>query len=121
MRILIAEDEAIIAQSLSLILEDMGFQVVGPAATNVEALRLINAGGIDRALIDYRLRDGNAVAVGKALIDSGIPFVWMSGFNRDALGELGAPMLQKPFRPVDLAEALVALEPLPDESLPAVS
>lgn len=109
MRILIAEDEAIIAQSLAMMLEEMGYRVAGPVATVAEALRLTAERAMDMALLDYRLRDGTTDAVAAALKQAGIPFLLMSGFDRITLGRLGAPVLQKPFRQEQLATALSAL------------
>lgn len=111
MRILVAEDEAIIAQSLAMMLEELGYQVVGPVATVAEALRLTAGRAMDVALVDYSLRDGTTDDLAAALREGGIPFLLMSGFDRTTLARLGAPILQKPFRQEELATAIAALLP----------
>ena len=71
MRILIVEDEALIAWMLADSLEDAGHEVVGPAATMAEALALCEgAPPPELALLDINLRDGsNGVDVARALLE----------------------------------------------------
>ena len=71
MRILIVEDEALIAWMLADSLEDAGHEVVGPAATMAEALALCEAAAPpELAVLDINLRDGsNGVDVARALLD----------------------------------------------------
>ena len=70
MRILIVEDEALIAMVLADSLEDGGHEVVGPAATMAEALALCEAAPPELAVLDVNLRDGsNGVDVARALLE----------------------------------------------------
>ncbi|MBV1798570.1 response regulator [Siccirubricoccus sp. G192] len=69
MRILIVEDEALIAMLLTESLESAGHQVMGPAATATEALALCEAARPDLALLDINLRDGSSgLDVARALL-----------------------------------------------------
>lgn len=70
MRILVAEDEALIALELAESLEQDGYEVVGPAATVAEALALCEATGPpELALVDIDLRDGSSgVVLARALL-----------------------------------------------------
>jgi len=108
LKILIAEDEAIIALSLSSMMTDMGHGVVGPFPTVRQAIRALADAVVDVALIDYRLADGTAERLVAALQDQRIPFIWMSGFDRAGFAQDGAPVLGKPFRPEDLEAAILA-------------
>jgi len=97
-RVLIVEDDYLIAEGLSHTIADCGFTVVGPVDTADRAVRLINREPPDGVLLDVRLREGSAVEVAKVLRKRGIPFIVMSGYPRDTLPpELEkAPFIAKP-------------------------
>ncbi len=87
MRILIVEDEALIAWMLADSLEDAGHEVVGPAATMAEALALCEgAPPPELALLDINLRDGsNGVDVARALLSRwGVLSIFASGQMMEA-------------------------------------
>ena len=70
MRVLIVEDEVLIAWMLADSLEGAGHEVVGPAATMAEALALCEAAPPELAVLDVNLRDGsNGVDVARALLE----------------------------------------------------
>lgn len=98
-RILIVDDEPVLAFSLAATLEQAGFEVVGPAASVAQSLALIEGEGCDAAILDFVLRDGNAAPVAAALRSLGKPFVVLSG-EAKGLGEefAGVPVLAKPVR-----------------------
>jgi DNA-binding NarL/FixJ family response regulator len=108
-RILIVEDDFLIAQGFARLMADRGFTVIGPAATADDALRQIERENPDCVLLDVGLREGSAVAVAQALRKRGAPFVVVTAYRRDSLpAELQqAPYLPKPMRDADLIEALV--------------
>ncbi len=88
MRILIVEDEALIAMMLADSLEDAGHEVVGPAATMAEALALC-AGAApppELAVLDIDLGDGGSgVDVARALMERwGVPSILASGQTMEA-------------------------------------
>ncbi len=97
-RILILEDEAIIALYLAQELTEAGYEVMGPLASTEEALRLINPGGCDGALLDVDLGTETSEVVAIWLAERGIPFVGLSGYAEDSrpAGFKGVPMLKKP-------------------------
>ncbi len=88
MRILIVEDEPLIAWMLADSLEDAGHVVVGPAATMTEALALCEAAAAppELALLDIKLRDGsNGVDVARALLERwGVPAIFASAQMMEA-------------------------------------
>ena len=78
-RVLVVEDEALIAMQIEAELEDAGFRVVGPAPSARQALRLILREAIDVAILDYRLGDDNSDQIAAALVERKIPFMLMTG------------------------------------------
>jgi two-component system, response regulator PdtaR len=99
MRILIVEDEPLIAASIEWELRDAGYEVVGPAADAVHAAALARAAQPDLALVDINLAGrGDGVALARALGRQGIASIFVSGQvleaheNRDAaLGLVAKP------------------------------
>ena len=109
-RVLVAEDEFVIALEVGEALRRAGFEVVGPAATAGEAERLAAEEPLDAAVLDLELRDGTAVAAADALAGRGIPFVFLSGYGAEVLpGHLrGRAVLDKPFAVERLPAAVEA-------------
>lgn len=98
-RVLIVEDEAIIALMLQDMLEDSGFAVVGPAATVDEALGLSEAGEFDVAIVDVRLNGDFVYPVAERIRAIGRPFIFATGSGPEDLPPqfLGTPVLRKPY------------------------
>ncbi len=104
-RVLVVEDEILIALFISEVLETAGFDVVGPWPTVSQALaQLAIPDCCDVAVLDASLRNESAVAVAKALVALGIPFVVATGYNKSQLPpELAAaPILAKPVNTEEL-------------------
>lgn len=78
-RVLVAEDECLIAMDLADLFETAGASVVGPAATVEEALRLLASEPVDRASLDFNLADGEATPVLDVLASKGVPMIVYSG------------------------------------------
>jgi DNA-binding response OmpR family regulator len=98
--VLVVEDEVLIALDLMLVLEGHGWNVLGPAATVQEALRLLNHDLPAVALLDVTLQDGTVAPVAEALRARNVPFILASAHSRPELlgGEVlaGAPNVGKP-------------------------
>ena len=115
-RVLIVEDEALIALVLAEILEEMGFDVCASEATEAGAVAAASRHRPDLMIVDAWLREGNGIAaVATILRDQFIPHVFVSG---DRLATAGlhprAIVLQKPFLVAELALAIQrALGPQP--------
>ena len=107
-KVLVVEDEMMIAMLIEDMLEELGCELIGPASKVERALELIASETIEIALLDVNL-DGQATdAVAYELQRKGIPFVFATGY-----GATGVPkqhndrtVLQKPFQKRDLATAL---------------
>jgi len=107
-RILVVEDEMIVAMLIEDILMDGGATVVGPAARVAKALDLLGTESVDAALLDVNLAGENTMPVAEELRRRGIPFAFATGYGAAGLPEGFAtqPLLQKPFQERDLQEVM---------------
>jgi len=116
-RVLIVEDESLVAMLLETILEDMGCVPVGPAATVDEGLRLATDGEqVDAALLDVNVAGRQVFPIAQALKDRGVPFVFSTGYGEGGLPDewRGQPTLQKPFTEAAVRDALMKAMGLAD-------
>jgi len=108
-RILVVEDEMMIAMLVEDMLTELGCSVVGPAHALAEALALAQSEpGLDAALLDVNLAGQPVFPVADALREKGVPAIFSTGYGDAGLRDIdrGSPVLQKPFRSGDLARAL---------------
>ncbi|KAB7771535.1 response regulator [Xanthomonas maliensis] len=101
-RILVVEDDYLLAESLHDLLAEAGAAVVGPAGNVSDALDLIAATkGIDGALLDVNVRGQAVFPVADALLERGVPFSFCSGYDRYTLPARFAhlPYCMKPYNP----------------------
>jgi CheY-like chemotaxis protein len=85
-RILIVEDDSLLAFDIAEFLEDVGARSVGPFATMVEALDgMSKFDAVDGAILDIGLGDQTSYPLAEALQTTGIPFLFLSGTNRVSL------------------------------------
>ena len=109
-RVLIIEDESLVAMLLETILEDMGCVPVGPAATVDEGLQLTaDPAPIDAALLDVNVAGRQVFPIAEALKARGVPFVFSTGYGEGGLPDewRGHPTLQKPFTEAAVRDALI--------------
>ncbi|WP_020181299.1 response regulator [Methylopila sp. M107] len=111
LRILLVEDEAMIAMLVEDMLTDSGATVVGPASGVKAALDAISNHEIDGALLDVNLGGERSFEVADALASRNIPFVFVTGYGGGDVSDRfpDAPTLQKPFVTSDLERALSGL------------
>jgi CheY-like chemotaxis protein len=110
-RILVVEDEMMIAMLVEDMLAELGCAVVGPAHALEAALNLARTEqGLDAALLDVNLGGQPVFAVADALREKGVPAIFSTGYGDAGLRDVdrGSQVLQKPFRAGDLARALSA-------------
>ncbi|TNC74134.1 response regulator [Rubellimicrobium roseum] len=107
-RILVVEDEVIVAMLIEDILTDMGATVVGPAGRVGKALDLLGAEDVDAALLDVNLAGEITTPVAEELRRRGIPFAFATGYGAGGLPEgfAAQPILQKPFQERDLGQIM---------------
>jgi DNA-binding response OmpR family regulator len=112
LRILVMEDEPIIALDLQFTLEDAGAFVVGPATTLAGALALIQSETIDCALLDVRMGHESGFPAAEKLRAQGVRWIFHTG-NGDAdslsNGLPSCPILLKPADPPAVVRAVSAL------------
>jgi len=100
LRVLLLEDEALVAMLIEDQLIELGFDVVGPAATTNQAIALCEDERIDGAVLDVNLGGGQrSDPVAELLAAKGIPFVFVTGYGQSGIdGRFAdAGVLQKPF------------------------
>jgi PAS domain S-box-containing protein len=120
-RILLIEDEPLIALETGSQLASAGCEVLGPAATLETARRLIATMPLDAAVVDANLAGQPVDELAATLTQRGIPFVFATGYGREGLplGYRGAPALFKPFSASQLFLELDALfAELPSDVIP---
>lgn len=111
-RLLIAEDNVIVALDISYALEDAGAEVVGLFSRVEEALPFAEGEAIDGAILDVHLQDGAATEVAKLLMQRQIPIIFCTGGGLPT--ELEGKMPEdavciKPIRSRELAAKLAAI------------
>ncbi len=108
-RVLIVEDEFLIALSLFDLVTRLGHEPVGPVRSVAEALGALSDQAPHAALLDCRLSDGLSAAVADALRARQVPFAWLTGYEETDLPAPGEPVLRKPVTAEDLTRALTAM------------
>lgn len=79
LKILLVEDEFLIAMQLEGVLLAAGYDVLGPAATVRKALRILSEERPAAAILDVNLGDETAFAVADALAERAVPFIFCTG------------------------------------------
>ncbi len=107
-RILVVEDEMMIALMIEDMLEQLGYEVVGMAMRLDAGLRLARTSSIDVAILDVNLDGRLSFPVADVLAARQIPFFFATGYGRDGLSEAyrTALTLSKPFQIADLARTI---------------
>ena len=112
-RIMIVEDEWLIAEQLEGWLVDFGFTVVGPARNLQEALSLLETDSPDAAILDVNLGGAKSYAIAHVLAERGKGFVFASGYLRSDLPTefAGVQLISKPVQSHHLQAALAKILP----------
>lgn len=107
-RILIVEDDPIIAMTAEDMLDEVGCTVAAVAGTVAEALARTNDTEFDLALLDYKLRDEESLPVARKLRDGGKPFIFSTGYDGlpPESGFADIPVISKPYRLEQLATVI---------------
>jgi len=112
-RVLVIEDEYLVALEIESVLQAAGIDEVVLAATELEALDEMREGQWDFVVADANLNGVGINCIAAALSERSIPFVIVSGYRREHLpGEVAdVPLVAKPFRGAELVQALEQLLP----------
>jgi DNA-binding NarL/FixJ family response regulator len=111
-RVLVAEDEPLVAMDIEAMLEDSGAEVVGPAATLAEALELAKVDDLDAAVLDVNLRGEDVRPAAERLAHNGVAIMFHTGHSRpEELSDQfpDAYVCSKPVAPEVLVKAVEAL------------
>jgi len=109
-RVLIVEDESLVAMLLETILADLGCDVVGPESNIEDGLNVASGTApLDAALLDVNVAGREIFPVAEALKARGVPFVFSTGYGEAGLPEhwRGNPTVQKPFTEGAIRDALM--------------
>ncbi|MFJ6023665.1 response regulator [Brevundimonas sp. NPDC092305] len=109
-RILVVEDESLVAMLLETILEDMECVPVGPVSSVADALKTVDEeDALDAALLDVNVAGTYVFPVAEALKAKGVPFVFSTGYGEGGLPDewRGQPTIQKPFTEDTVRQALM--------------
>lgn len=112
-RILVIEDESMVSMLIEDALIDMGCVVVALASRLGDGLDKAQTLAFDAAILDVNLAGERSFGIADALRQRKLPFVFATGYGTGSIPEplRNAPILQKPFSPVELERALlIALE-----------
>lgn len=120
LKVLVIEDEAMVAMLLEDMLLDLGHQVAATAGRMDHAMKLATDLPVDLAILDVNLNGEQTYPLAAILAARLIPFVFATGYGAAGLKEewRGVPALQKPFQASELAEAISQVTrslPLPEQ------
>jgi CheY-like chemotaxis protein len=98
-RVLVVEDDALIADLIQAYLEELGHAVVGPANTLAEAIAMIEREPVDCAILDVSLGREESFPAADALAQRNVPFAFATGYGQSAVPDrfMAKPVLRKPF------------------------
>lgn len=107
-KILVVEDESILAMLLEDFLDDLGYGVPLIASTVASALAILDTQAINFAILDINLGGEQSFPIADALAEHGIPFIFMTGYGAAGVPERlrGRHILQKPYGADALRRAL---------------
>ena len=113
LRILVVEDEMLVAMNIEDMLLDLGHEVAGLASRLEPALSLAREADFDLAMLDVNLAGEPSFPVAEILVERGIPFLFATGYGAGGIAEAhrDRPVLEKPFRAQDLGAALARIAP----------
>lgn len=110
-RVLLVEDEMMVAMGMEMALSDAGYEVVGPVGNFDDAENAASREAIDVAVLDVNLRGRDVFPIADILTSRGIRFAFLTGYDRASLPPrfLSFPLLPKPFRAEQLLATVASL------------
>ena len=109
LRILVVEDEALVALQLEDMLTELGCAVVGPASRVRQALQLLNEQQVAAAVLDLNIAGELVYPVADELATRCLPYIFATGYDASGLAEpyRSRFVLQKPFSRRELLQAML--------------
>nr|WP_294545970.1 response regulator [uncultured Rhodopila sp.] len=110
-RVLVVEDELLVALMIEDFLTEFGCTTIGPCGTVETALHAVRTHALDLALLDVNLSGERVYPVAEALAERHVPFLFLSGYGEEAIppGHADWKVCAKPFKGAKLAEMLCAV------------
>ncbi|CAG1014769.1 MAG: response regulator [Rhizobiaceae bacterium] len=108
-RILVVEDEFLLALDAAATLEACGVKVVGPAYSIERALALAATEDLDAAMLDVNLKGANSLPVALALERRGVPIMYATGYGAKPRDWPAGPVIDKPYSAEQIGGALASL------------
>jgi two-component system, response regulator PdtaR len=110
-RVLVVEDEMLVALDLEAALRGLGYEVVGPYPRLDKAVAAARGEALDGAILDVNLNGQEVFPAADELAARGIPFLLATGYAAAVIPECyrDRPRLKKPFARRQVAEAVTAL------------
>lgn len=114
-RVLVVEDESLVAMMVEDCLIELGYEVAAVAPDVDAALAALQVGGIDCAMLDVNLGGTPSFPIAEALEARGIPYMFVTGYDGTAIPPnfRARHGLQKPFRMRELQQAMAGLQDAP--------
>ena len=111
-RVLVVEDQYLVAVEMRRIVMSLGGEVLGPVARTPAALSLLAGASVDLALLDINLGDDDAYSIATELLRRQVPFIFATGCEPWVIPEAfqSVPRLDKPLTLRALADAVQRLE-----------
>ena len=105
--VLVAEDNALLALDVVDILDTLGVDVLGPVASRIKALAILDKSHASAAVLDWNLTDGTADVIARRLEADGVPFVFYTS-EPDTVRALwpDRPVIRKPGSVLELLTAI---------------
>jgi CheY-like chemotaxis protein len=107
-RALLVEDEGVVALLIESMLQELGYEVLGPIPRLAKALDVARSEVFDIGVLDVNLNGTPSFPVADVLIERGVPFVFATGYGAPGIPAYlaSSTVLQKPFRSHQLADAI---------------
>ena len=121
-RVLVVEDDYLLATDICRALNDLGATVLGPAPTPFYALSLLGRRGVDTAVLDIRLHNSDVFEVADELLRRGVPMVFATAYGGGAIPARfrAIPQLDKPLDHSKLLDLIQVLAHTEREPVPTI-
>jgi len=107
-RVLVVEDEMMVALYIEDTLRDLGCEVLEPAHTLADALARAEENEIDAAVLDINIAEDEVYPVAERLVLRGVPFIFATGYALESIPDewRSRPIIRKPYHAQQLRAAL---------------
>jgi len=113
LRVMVVEDEVLVAMMLEDMLADLDCRVVGPFHNLEKAREHLSAapGSVDLAILDVNIAGERSFGFAAMLAEAGVPLIFSTGYDAGGVEERwrSSARLRKPFTPAELEAALAAV------------